>query len=99
MSRKYPQIRQSQVVNTYGPGALIDLPKHSAIVGGLEGWPKVGDLEQILEPRLSRKLQAMTGVAAPRLYAPPPDSNDPRETAKGIRVWLFPEWFVVQEQA
>jgi uncharacterized protein DUF1998 len=99
MSRKHPQIRQSQVVTTYGPGALIDLPKHSAIVGGLDGWPKVSDLEQILEPRLSRKLQAMTGVVAPKLYAPPPDANDPREAAKGIRVWLFPEWFVVQEQA
>ena len=39
----------------------------------------------------------MTGVAAPRLFAPPPDTNDPRETAKGIGVWRFPEWFVVQE--
>ena len=39
----------------------------------------------------------MTGVAAPRLYAPPPDSNDPREPAKGIGAWRFPEWFVVQE--
>jgi hypothetical protein len=29
----------------------------------------------------------MTGVTAPRLFAPPPDENDPRETAKGIGVW------------
>lgn len=98
MSRKrHGQVRQSQVITTYGPGALIDLPKHSAIVGGLDTWPKTGDLEEVLEPRLSRKLQVITGVAAPKLYAPPPDSNDPREGPTGIGAWRFPEWFVVQE--
>lgn len=46
MSRKSQgQVRRSQVITTYGPGALIDLPKHSAIVGGLETWPKTSDLE------------------------------------------------------
>jgi hypothetical protein len=98
MRRKvHGQIRRGQVITTYGPGALIDLPRHSAIVGGLETWPKPGDLEEIAEPRLVRKLQLMTGIAEPRLFAPPPDSNDPRETARGIGVWRFPEWFVVQE--
>jgi hypothetical protein len=99
MSRKaHGQIRRSQVITTYGPGALIDLPRHSAIVGGLDTWPKLGDLEEIVELRLSRKLAIMTGVAAARLYAPPPDSNDPRETAKGIGAWRFPEWFIVQDE-
>jgi hypothetical protein len=98
MSRKaHGQIRRGQVITTYGPGALIDLPRHSAIVGGLDTWPKTGDLEEIVEPRLTRKLQLMTGVKAPKLFSPPPDENDPRESAKGIGAWRFPEWFVVQE--
>ena len=98
MSRKAQgQVRRGQVITTYGPGALIDLPKHSAIVGGLDTWPKTSDLDEILEPRLTRKLQFMTGVAAPRLFAPPPNTNDPQETARGIDVWRFPEWYVVQE--
>jgi len=98
MSHKsHGQIRRSQVITTYGPGALIDLPKHSAIIGGLDTWPKTSDLEEIVEPRLTSKLQTMTGVAMPRLFAPPPDSNDPREPAKGIGAWRFPEWFIVQE--
>jgi hypothetical protein len=98
MGRKsHGQVRRGQVITTYGPGALIDLPKHSAIVGGLETWPKTSDLEEISELRLTRKLQIMTGVTAPRLYAPPPDENDPRESVKGIGVWRFPEWFIVQE--
>ena len=98
MSRKaHGQVRRGQVITTYGPGALIDLPKHSAIVGGLDTWPKTGDLDEIVEPRLTRKLEIMTGVAAARLFAPPPDSNDPRAPAKGIGAWRFPEWFVVRE--
>jgi hypothetical protein len=95
--KAHGQIRRGQVITTYGPGALIDLPRHSAIVGGLDTWPRTSDLEEIVEPRLARKLQIMTGVAAPKLFAPPPDSNDPRETATGIGAWRFPEWFVVQE--
>jgi hypothetical protein len=98
MSRKAQgQVRRSQVITTWGPGALIDLPRHSAIVGGLDTWPKTSDLDEIVEPQLARKLQIMTGVAAPRLFAPPPDSNDPSEPAKGIGAWRFPEWFVVRE--
>ena len=100
MSRKaHGQIRRGQVITTYGPGALIDLPKHSAIVGGLDTWPRTGDLEEVLDPRLTRKLQIMTGLTAPKLFAPPPDSSDPGEPAKGIGAWRFPEWFVVQEVA
>ncbi len=95
--RAHGQIRRGQVITTYGPGALIDLPRHSAIVAGLDTWPKTSDLEEILEPRLTRKLQVMTGVAAPRLFAPPPDSNDPREPERAIGAWRFPQWFVVQE--
>jgi len=99
MSREvHGQIRRGQVITTYGPGALIDLPRHSAIVGGLDTWPRPGDLEEIVELRLSQKLGIMTGVPSPRLYAPPPESNDPREPARGIRAWRFPEWFVVQDE-
>jgi hypothetical protein len=96
--KAHGQIRRGQVITTYGPGALIDLPKDSAIVGGLEGWPKVGDLEEIMEPRLARKLEAVTGVPAPRLYAPPPESNHPGDTVRGIDAWRFPEWFIVQDE-
>ena len=98
MSRRaHGQVRRGQVITTYGPGALIDLPRHSAIIGGLDTWPKVGSLEEVVELRLTSKLQAMTGVKNVSLYAPPPDSNDPREKAQGIGAWRFPEWFVVQE--
>ena len=96
-AKGHGQIRRSQVITTYGPGALIDLPRHSAIVGGLEKWPSESKLEEIDEPRLSRKLQmVLEGNSLPRLYAPPAPSNVPGEVI-GIGGWRFPEWFVVQE--
>lgn len=98
MSKKaHGQIRRSQVITTYGPGALIDLPNHSAIVGGLEGWPKTADLEEIVEPRLAMKIRNFTKVPSPKLFAPPPDEAAPGETPPGIRIWKFPEWFTVQD--
>ena len=96
MSGADGQVRASQLITTYGPGALIDLPHASGIVGGLDFWQTSDDLE-IIEPRLTRKLAALTGVAAPRLYAPPPAPDTPRKKGPGVRVWRFPEWFVVQE--
>ena len=98
MNRAHGQIRRGQVIGTYGPGALIDLPNDSAIVGGLETWSRVSANDEIIEPRLSQKLQTLTEVPAPRLYAPPPESTDPSQPTRGIGVWRFPEWFVVQER-
>ena len=91
------QLRRSQVITTFGPGALIDLPNDSAIVGGLDTWGSVTNLESIDEPRLSAKLTSMTGVPNPRLYAPPPEPESWQDRQRGIGAWRFPEWFVVQE--
>ena len=91
------QLRRSQVITTFGPGALIDLPNDSAIVGGLDTWGGEAGLERIDEPRLSAKLASMTGVPDPRLYAPPPEPEGWQDRQRGIGAWRFPEWFVVQE--
>ena len=37
-ARPQGQIRQSQIITTFGPGAMVDLPDHSVIIGGLELW-------------------------------------------------------------
>ena len=97
MNQANGQVRSSQVITSYGPGALIDLPHDSAIVGGLDTWPRTGDLEEIHEPRLERKVRNLTDATAPRLYAPPPESTDPSQPVRGIGALRFPEWFVVQE--
>ena len=96
-ARSAGRLRRSQVITTYGPGALIDLPYDAAIVGGLETWPHPHELEEIDEPRLRRKLAEMTGVPAPALLVPPVHSGDPRAPKRGIGIYRFPQWFLVQE--
>ena len=32
------EVRQSQLITTYGPGAMVDLPDHSVVIGGLNLW-------------------------------------------------------------
>ena len=95
--KAHGQLRRSQVITTFGPGALIDLPDESAIVGGLDTWGAETRLEPIEEPRLASKLTSMTGVHDPRLYAPPPEPDHPQDRQRGIGAWRFPEWCVVQE--
>lgn len=91
------EIRRSQAITTFGPGALIDLPEESAIMGGLDYWPPESKLVPIEEPRLCAKLRQMTGVAHPRLFTPPGDEGMPWEDGPRITAWRFPNWFLVQE--
>jgi hypothetical protein len=90
------QIRRSQAITTWGPGALIDLPRDSGIVGGLETWPPLDALEEIVDARLTGKLALITGLRDPRLFAPPTDSTAPGARSQAIGLWRFPEWMVVQ---
>lgn len=92
------QVRRTQVVTTYGPGALIDLPEDAAIVGGLSQWPPTTELAEVREPRLARKIGLLTGLADPRLFAPPVGDGRRGARPTGIGAWRFPEWFVVQER-
>jgi hypothetical protein len=55
--RPFGQLRLSQVVTTFGPGALLDLPEQAVIVAGLEEWDTNGR-RVIVEPRLSEKVRA-----------------------------------------
>ena len=94
-------IRASQIITTYGPGSLVDLPMHSVIVAGLGTWKwSKNRKRKIVEPRLADKIWRMTGVANPWLYPPPTDSGQPSFGSSSgfshIGVRRFPQWFVVQ---
>ena len=92
------KLRRSQLITTWGPGALLDLPDHAVIVGGLEAWPR-SRMAEIEEPRLAAKLTAMTRGQRVRLYSPPIAPNSAsRQAPPGVTVYRFPEWFVVREE-
>jgi hypothetical protein len=86
-----PQIRQGQLITTFGPGAMTDLPERSVLIAGLDAW--VGERRQIQEPRLARKVAELLGAQTIRLECPPEADRD-----GGGFVWsyVFPLWFVTQ---
>ena len=96
-SRPHGQIRQSQLLTSFGPGAMLDLPNHSVLVGGLETWSQGGD--EVVEPRLVEKLKTLFDppLQVLSLHVPPPDLDDPTAPPTGITAWQFPEWFIIQD--
>ena len=98
-----PEIRLSQMVHSFGPGALVDLPDDSIIMGGLENW-YYGEHEhqcRIIEDRLLDKVKESLERAdikhAPGLYlrTPPPKSERDNGPQSKVVGWVFPQWFVV----
>lgn len=96
-------IRQSQVVGVFGPGAMLDLPERSVVVGGLDRWEyrAPNAFKPIEERRLSEWLQSRLADdprwnqdQPPRLRTPPIDPSDRRLTPPAIVSPVFPEWFV-----
>jgi len=86
------------VLTTFGPGALVDFPKHAAIMGGLESWgdPDREGFTQIFEPRLEAALRAREQNPSLRLFAPPSSPTSPDDPQRGIAAFEFPAWFVEQ---
>ena len=88
-------IRQSQLVTTYGPGSMIDLPDYSVMVSGLDEWA-YQRRERIDEPRLVAKLRRLLSLPALDLYTPPRhEENADSQAPVGVRI--FPTWFIVRK--
>lgn len=90
-------IRRSQVITTWGPGALMDLPNDSIILAGLDDWPDKSKLDKVDEPRLTAKVMVATGVKRPKLYAPPVWDDHSGTESRGLNGWRFPGWYLVNE--
>lgn len=97
------QLRQSQVVTTFGPGAMVDLVDRAVVIGGLEHWGAQADrwvaldderLRRSLVPRL-KALHPELDLARERYFRMPPESDarDPMLSV-GVRALEFPRWFV-----
>jgi hypothetical protein len=98
--------RLSQLISTFGPGAMIDLPTRSVVVGGLEQWDMAGNnaFTIIAEPRLTTRLEQLlrqqNRLEAPRsltLRTPPTSTDDASGIPRGITAPVFPTWFVCEQ--
>ena len=98
MNEKSPvgEVRPSQILWTYGPGALIDLPNLSVVTMGVDHWDKPRCI-QIEEARLLSAVRNVLGPQVESLRVPPfrqSDDIDPysAEALIGVPVRPFPRW-------
>jgi len=88
------EMRLSQVITTFGPGSMVDLPDKSVLIGGLEHW--FGERRRIYEERLESRICDILKLDHVALYEPPVDDPDPMAPRTGITSFLFPTWFLGQ---
>ncbi|MCY3537735.1 MAG: DUF1998 domain-containing protein [Synechococcus sp. SB0673_bin_10] len=90
------QARQSQVLQLYGPGAMVDLPDYALLIGGLDLWSDKG-CDIVYEPRLLQLVRQATGVAHLDLKTPPKEVDRLKNISGSIKAFRFPEWSVAQK--
>lgn len=88
-------LRPSQLIYTFGVGALIDLPHMSGLIMGLDDWD-TRYCTEIVEERLLSALRKKRGTQLKRLLLPPiafdETAHDPTAPAIGVPVAPFPRW-------
>jgi hypothetical protein len=83
------EVRPSQLLWTYGPGALIDLPNKSVVTLGIDRWERE-TCELIIESRLLASVKARLGAQVAHLRLPPVDPGN--GGLIGVPVKPFPRW-------
>lgn len=89
-------VRPSQLMWTYGPGALVDLPNVSVVTLGIDRWD-TNNCRPIAEARLLAAVRRELGQQVSALYMPPVKGDaDPNpyspEVTIGVPVKPFPRW-------
>lgn len=98
MSNRTPvgEVRPSQLLWTYGPGALIDLPSLSVVTLGIDRWEK-DRCQPIQEARLLSAVRKVLGEQVDNLRMPPFQQSEivdrwSAEANIGVPVRPFPRW-------
>lgn len=92
------EVRPSQLLHTFGVGAIIDLPHLSVMVMGLDDWSPAYATE-IGEERLLQAVQGQLGPQVKSLRVPPiqtEGSDNPFDGSAqvGVPVATFPRWML-----
>src|ERR1039458_2648123 len=79
---KLGELRPSQIITTFGPGAVVDLQDASVVMAGTDFW-QTSTEQEIDEPRLRSMLRVT------RFYRPSVTSDG---GAAGVPAFLFPRY-------
>lgn len=87
------ELRPSQLVFTFGVGAMVDLPSLSVLIMGLNDW-KENDCHPLNDRRLLAAVQNRLGSQVKKLVHPPfaPDEATAGARTLGVPVAAFPRW-------
>lgn len=87
MNEKIGEIRPSQLITTFGPGAIMDLPDLSVIIAGVDQWDQ-SQCDRIKEPRIMKKL----GIK--KILAPPVSKFESDKYLGTLPAYRFPTYQV-----
>ncbi len=95
-SHRVGGLRPSQMIHTYGPGAVVDLPQLSVVLAGIDGWDE-HRTERVAESRLLGAIRSIPGCSVvSELRAAPwleETASAFDEWARvGVPVHPFPRW-------
>lgn len=85
-------LRRTQLITTFGCGAIIDLPHDSVIIAGTDYWTHYQDPEYIIHEENLQRLLGMDYFVLPKVNESP--VNLPYPTSKDIPVFRFPEMLI-----
>ena len=94
-------VRPSQIIWTYGPGAVIDLQRTSVIAMGLQDWGTMRQWElsheTVNEPRLLEQVRKfmpyVKELRLPPLATENPFGAEAYKNREGMPVGIFPRWY------
>jgi len=89
MRNKIGELRPSQIITTFGPGSIVDLPDYSVMIAGIDQWGStiVSRSRNIEEPRIRKKL----GIDQIKSI---PTNTDSHSDVGTIPAYRFPEYHV-----
>lgn len=95
LEKRLGELRPTQLIHTFGVGAVIDLPFFSVMLLGLEDWPEPY-CAPVVEERLLRAVQERLGPQVEKLAAPPFEAETGLTSANtnplGIPAATFPRF-------
>lgn len=83
------EVRKSQSITIYGPGALIDFPRMSGIIAGIDNWESTLGKYNFNKLKIhERNLERILG----KKYFVQPQTKEDKKYTNGILVEKFPQY-------
>lgn len=86
------ELRRSQILTTFGPGAIVDMPRFSGIMAGIDSWSlsRLPEEAKIYERNLGKLLGKEFFI---QVSSPETESG----SSFGLRAYRFPNWYYCPE--